>query len=255
MVTAAVELSRGGGGGGDGREVSSCSSYRMLCGGGIEAAAAPPPPPLRMLPPRHTFVFARPVAMIEESESSSSCADRTVVGIAGARGSIVEDETRTGRGSSPPDKRTTPATGVGQQQQRQQRSHQERNRQRRGVGVALAFHSSLIPPPGGGGRLPPPLSPVLATAGREKQGSGCGDAGGVDGRGDDGARPDRFGYSLGKPFHSQRVASAKFVTFGGTGGQKSGRGSDLRLVTGDGTDRVGLSSSSNVISITGINLF
>ncbi|CAM9466853.1 unnamed protein product, partial [Ectocarpus sp. 13 AM-2016] len=115
-------------------------------------------------------------------------------------------------------------------------------------------HSTLIPPPGGGGgRLP--LSPVLATGRREdkrsgrcgaggvdgidleKQGSGSCGGGGVEGRDDDRARPGRFGYSLGKPFHSQRVASAKFITFGRAGVQESGRGSDLRLVTGgeDGT--------------------
>lgn len=263
IATAAVELPRGGGGGGGDGPEASCSSSRRLCGGGIEAvvAAPPPPPPSRMLPPRHTFVFARPVAMVEESESksssSSSSADRTVVGIAGARG-IVEDETRTARGSSPPNKKTAAATGAGEQQQLQRRSHQALNRQRRGVGVALAFHSTLIPPPGGGsGRPPPPLSPVLATGGREekrydrcgaggvdgrdleKQGSGCCGGGGVDGGGDERARPGRFGYSLGKPFHSQRVASAKFITFGRAGGQESGRGSDLRLVTGDGTHRVG----------------
>ncbi|CAN0167567.1 unnamed protein product, partial [Ectocarpus sp. 12 AP-2014] len=141
----------------------------------------------------------------------------------------VEDETRTARDSSPPNKKTAATTGAGEQQRLQ----------RRGVGVALAFHSSLISPPGGGGggRLPPPLSPVLATGGREDKRPGRCSAGGVDGGGDDRALPGRFGYSLGKPFHSQRVASAKFITFGRAGGQESGRGSDLRLATGgeDGT--------------------
>ncbi|CAN0204991.1 unnamed protein product, partial [Ectocarpus fasciculatus] len=90
----------------------------------------------------------------------------------------------------------------------------------------------------------PPLSPVPVPAtaeGGEQETCGCCVAGGVvdgGGGGDDRARPGSFGYSLGKPFHGQRVAAAKFVTFGGgTGDQKSGRRSGLRLVTGgeDGT--------------------
>ena len=49
--------------------------------------------------------------------------------------------------------------------------------------------------------------------------------------------PGRFGYSLGKPFHSQRVASVKFVIPGAqTESLEAGQGdfpSSLRLVTGE----------------------
>lgn len=50
--------------------------------------------------------------------------------------------------------------------------------------------------------------------------------------------PGRFGYSLGKPFHSQRVASAKFIIPGApTARLEAGRGvgfpPDLRLITGE----------------------
>lgn len=58
-----------------------------------------------------------------------------------------------------------------------------------------------------------------------------------DGDGGGQVLPRRFGYSLGKPFHSQRVASVKFITPGApTARLESGRGGfspGLRLITGE----------------------
>lgn len=68
--------------------------------------------------------------------------------------------------------------------------------------------------------------------------NGDGIAGGTGGGGAEVRLPGRFGYSLGEPFHSQRVASVKFISTGATttrGETRVNKGglSDLRLVTGE----------------------
>lgn len=59
--------------------------------------------------------------------------------------------------------------------------------------------------------------------------------------------PRRFAYSLGKPFHSQRVASVRFVILGAPTpeleSERSGFPPDLRLVTGEQGCRLSLSPS------------
>ena len=193
---------------------------------GRVAASAPPSPLLPL--PRHTFVFARPVSNTE--------------------GGNVGNETKARRQTA------VPVVDA-------EREHQRRQNR---AGVALAFHSSCLGL--GGNRRTIPLREVRPTerghtAAAEDVGdglrSGCGAAATpactvhadesttstgtaegieVPGAGVDWV-PGRFAYSLGRPFHSQRVASARFVISGAqrpTVEAVNGGGGlpELRLVTG-----------------------
>ncbi|CAM9184864.1 unnamed protein product [Scytosiphon promiscuus] len=192
----------------------------LPCSSAADFAAAPPP----LVLPRHAFVVARPVP----TTAARNMNGRIAVGGQGAESTTapVEDERRNGFTASV-SCRANEARRVhpfGAREQQQQQHHEQKQGQAPGVhegrdrqqqpGVALAFHSSLA---------------FFDVGGSSSRGSEGSRVGRVEG-------PGRLGYSLGKPFHGQRVASARFL-FPGAGEEEAQQrsphdASGLRLVTG-----------------------
>ncbi len=202
-------------------------------------------------------MFALPVPSTEGS--SSSIGDETKRGRLTAAAIDGEGEHRQ-------QQRRPCGQGRDQQHQRQHKHQQNR------TGVALAFHSSFSPLGRGRTRRTTPtplqrdspskLSPPAAAEGVDGSDGGPRSVGSAassacteghadettistGGRGMQGMEapgagvdwvPGRFGYSLGKPFHSQRVACARFVVAGAPtltpGEWNDGVLPELRLVTG-----------------------